>query len=158
MASCKTGLEDELWVKKSFSFIVGYTILFFFLNSKNHPYPNLMNFSLLPKYLRLLMHIHHAAEVNWYKMQNAFIKKHVSHSHIMTVAWNSRLVVHALNVILEKLLQVQIFMHKVLYNSILTKSKTTQKAFHLHFFVYTNSQTVNRDITCLSIKNYWHSS
>lgn len=56
------------------------------------------------------MHIHHAAEVNCYKI--AFIKKHVSHSHIMTVAWNSCLVVHDLNDCnSEKLFQVQIFMH-----------------------------------------------
>lgn len=63
MASSKTGLEDELELKIIFFHIGLHNIVFFF-NSKNNPYPNLMNFSLLPKYLRLMMHIHHAAEVN----------------------------------------------------------------------------------------------
>ena len=63
----------------------------------------------------------------------------------MAVAWNSRLVVHALNVILKNFCKFKsscMYMYylntyKVLYNSILTKSKTTQKAFHLHLFWYT---------------------
>lgn len=54
---------DELGLKNHFLHIGLHNIVFFF-NSKNHPYPNLMDFSLFPKYLRLMMHIHHAAEVN----------------------------------------------------------------------------------------------